>query len=231
MAMEAKNFFKRNVHKAGECYNIPPVEAYRVKAGDAIVTEEGIKIANKKDEGNWQVMIGNDFRIMSNTDFKKSYRTVPNEKLKKLPKNAFVEKIMKGRKILVHPIPDSDIGAEMKTEVDGVIVTLPDNKSFFMSDSDFSKKFGINASPSTDTIQPNLFQRIPSENEEPLRYIRLDKDTNFEFKRNSYTVSAGSVLLENSKDERGFTHISAEQFAQNFIVKEISKDHSHQLTI
>ena len=229
--MQAKNFFKRNIHKAGECYNTPSVEAHRVKAGDAIVTEEGIKIANKKDEGNWQVMIGNDFRVMSNTDFKKSYRFVSGEKHKKLPKNTFVEKVLKGREILVHPFPDSDIGVEMKTEVDGIVVTLPDSKSFFMSNSDFSEKFGINAAPPTDTIQHNLFQRIPSEDEEPLRYIRLDKDTNFEFKRNSYVVSAGSVLLEKSKDEKGFTHISAGQFAQNFIVKETSKDRSYQLTI
>lgn len=214
--MKARTYFAVNKSKAGEAYEAPVIEAWRVKPGDTIIITNGISFQTQAEEHGWQYNVGNAYAFKNEADFARLFKRVAYNPQRDLPNGAVVEPVARGERIYTQPWDDTPMGVESRAETDGFIVRLPENgnKARFMSRSAFNNTFRTAAANDSNPHE-GVFQYIPQPGDKPIGFVVLHKAIKFDFIAGPYTAPAGYILFENADDEDGYTVSPADHFFQN----------------
>lgn len=213
--VNASRYFNERRHLAGEGYPQPVFKARRIKTGDSIVLQESLAFEVTAGEDGWLISYAEQTRFFNDQDFaifEKNMEKVDPKTLtvkrQDLPANADPKPVKKGENMFTQPWPHTRGGIISRADRAGWLVTL-NGKRKFIDDIDFRIAFNTAAAPLDDG---QALYRMKTEDPTPMKYVEIDRETVFAFRRGPIKALAGSVLIENPKDEDGYTLAGAEHF-------------------
>lgn len=214
--VDASRYFNERRHLAGEGYPSPVFRVRRVRPGDSIVLLESIALEVTAGEAGWLLSFADQTRFFSDADFavftKDMERIDPQTLTVKrldLPADADPKPVRKGEQMFTQPLPHGNAGFISRADRAGWLVTL-NGKRKFIDDLDFRIAFNTAAAPLDDD---QALYRLKTEGRmTPMKYVEIDQETVFAFRRGPMKAAPGSVLIENPKDEDGYTLAGAENF-------------------